>query len=144
MQKLLTERIMALMFFVVGIWYFLLAAIPSTRHPETILQIALLQPYAYHQIILGILFGTIIGAVIGYLPMTRAREIQRDRKQVGFGLALLLLVCLQIAATGRSTITPLFDGRGTIVWLYILPFNFSSAVSAIIVAGSICLRRNIT
>ena len=141
MMKLSTQAVAGLLFLIIGTVYLAVASVPNARYERTILEIVLSQPHAYWQTILGAVCGFYIGSTFGTLSMTWRKGNRSEQRQTVIGLALVIIVCLQMFTTGRSTIASLLVKQGSNILLYILPFNFACAAFALFAAGVTCLRR---
>lgn len=142
MPKRPTETVVGLLFIIVSIVYLLSASLPTARHARTLLQIALTQPYAYGQMVLGIILGAYSGVIIGGLPTTWGITDRRKQRRLAIALGLGFTVCLLLFNSGHATIEPLLRSNETSILLYILPFSITCVASTWITAGITCLRRS--
>lgn len=140
-MKLSVSTVVGVLFLTVSMVYLLLIGVSTKGHNQTIVEIALLQPYVYWQTIVGSVCGFYIGSRIGMLPVVWRQNKYDERIKIVIGLVLVFVVCLQMLMTGRSTIGPLLREQNGPMLLYMLPLNVSCVMVALLITGIVCLRR---
>ena len=130
-----TRKIVGLLFISVGFVYLLVVSLPIAGHEQTLLQIALAQPWAAIQFSIGTLVGIYIGITISRIPTTWNLTSRQERRRLIIAGIYLVVLCVLSINSGRATVEPLMRGSGPQVLLHLLPFTHACVSTSCVSSG---------